>query len=111
MKLFVFAVRDLAINAYDRPFFVSHLGMAERGFSDAINDPSSNLYKHPEDYELYQLGTFDDGAGVFEVGIPTQVCTGKSVVKAGSRDVSSVQTDAFPVGPARGDPGQLRARV
>lgn len=82
MKYHVFAVRDIAINAFDRPFVVTHLGMAERGFADAINDPKSNLYAHPEDYELYQLGTFDDGSGLFEVGQPTQICSGKAVRRA-----------------------------
>lgn len=80
MKYIVYCVRDIAVNAYDRPFCVTHEGQALRGFRDAINDPKSNLGVHPEDYELYQLGTFDDGAGLFEVGVPKQVSSGKAVL-------------------------------
>jgi len=96
MKLHVFAIRDIAINAFDRPFCVTHLGQAERAFRDACTDPQSNLAKHPEDYELYQLGTFDDGTGVFEVGQPVQISTGKAVVHA--RSMSSVPDERSAVG-------------
>lgn len=33
---------------------------ATRYFMDAINDETSILHKHPEDYELQALGTIDD---------------------------------------------------
>lgn len=88
MRIFVFAVRDSAIGAFMNPFYASALGQAERNFRDAVNDSKSPLYKHPEDYELFQLGTFDDGTGLFEVGVPSSVCTAKSVFKGG--DVSAL---------------------
>lgn len=79
MKYVVIATRDIATNCFDRPFVVPHKGHAVRGFTDAINDPSSNIGKHPEDYELYELGTFDDGTGLFETGVPVQIVSGKAV--------------------------------
>lgn len=82
MKHFVFAIRDIAINAFDRPWTCTHELQGLKAFREAVNDPNSRLSRAPEDYELYKLGTFDDGSGLFEVGVPEQVATGKSVFEA-----------------------------
>lgn len=43
-------------------FFVPSLGVAIRNFSDEINrvDTDNLLYQHPDDFDLYELGTYDD---------------------------------------------------
>jgi hypothetical protein len=66
MLQYVYAVVDLKIGSYSQPFFVPAKGVATRTFTDAVADTSSMLYKHPEDYALYELGTFDDVSGLFE---------------------------------------------
>lgn len=93
MKWFIFAVRDRMTVSFMTPFFVRHKGEAERQFKDAINDPKTAIARHPEDYDLFELGSFDDGAGLFEVRVPEQVSVGKNVVRAS--DVSAMQEDAF----------------
>lgn len=82
MIKFAFSVRDRATISFLDPFFVNHKGMAERMFADAVNDPATPLNKHPEDYDLYELGTFDDGTGLFEKCVPQQISAGKSVYKS-----------------------------
>lgn len=90
MKKFIFAIRDRASASFLDPFMVNHKGLAERMFKDAINDPKTPLNKHPEDYDLYEFGTFDDGTGVYEVRIPEQVSLGKSVYSPASmQDLSA----------------------
>lgn len=81
MRKFVFALRDRATVSFLDPFVVVHKGQAERMFADAINDEKSPFYKHAEDYDLYELGTFDDGTGVFEIRVPEQISIGKDVYK------------------------------
>lgn len=56
----VFTVFDVVGNAYLQPFFMTTTGQAIRGFSDVVNDPSHQFNKHPNDYYLCELGTFDD---------------------------------------------------
>lgn len=90
MKLFCMAIRDRQTTAFMNPFYVAHVGAAIRGFTDLINDGKSDLARHPEDYDLYQLGTFDDGTGMHEVAVPTQVSVGKNVYVP--RSVPEVQT-------------------
>lgn len=61
----IVAVKDLAIQAFMQPTTVRAPGQAMRGFGDEINrkDAQNELQRHPEDYELWKIGTFDDETG------------------------------------------------
>jgi len=67
MLQFVVSVKDRAADVFNRPFFVPHRNVAVRDFTDEVNRSSSDnqLNKHPDDFDLYLLGTFDDNAGTF----------------------------------------------
>ena len=80
MIFIVCAVRDRAVDAFGRPIFVATNGAAIRSFSDEVNrsGADSPMHQHPEDYDLYQLGTFDDGSGKFEcLEQPRMLAVGK----------------------------------
>lgn len=66
MISFVFAVRDRQLDAFMRPFTAESVGTARRAFQDDANDKDSPVNKHPEDYELYQIGTYDANAGALQ---------------------------------------------
>lgn len=72
MQYIICAVRDSKSEAFGRPFFSVSEGTAIRGFDDEVNrqDPENPLNKHPEDFTLYKLGTFNDTIGTFETHIP-----------------------------------------
>lgn len=63
MILIMCAVRDSAVDAFMRPFFVPTTGMAVRSFSDEVRNGESPMHKHPEDFALFELGTFDEESG------------------------------------------------
>lgn len=75
------AIRDRAIDAFGQPIFVTHTGAAVRSFADEINNQQSELAKHPEDYDLYHLGTYDAETGAIESHKPRQLAIGKDQVK------------------------------
>lgn len=83
MKIHVFAVRDSKLSQFNPPmFFLTH-GHAERAFSDMVNDSQAgDLFKHPEDFELYSLGTFDSETALFECGAPRAVATASGFKKS-----------------------------
>lgn len=64
MKLPMFSIRDSALDAFMRPFIAPSTGLAMRSFADEVNRADSEMCKHPEDYELYQVGVFDEEAGL-----------------------------------------------
>lgn len=59
----VFAVRDRALDAFMQPFFVQSTGVAVRSFSDEVNRPESPMNAHPDDYDLYCIGDYDESTG------------------------------------------------
>ena len=82
MKLIVCAVKDRAAEAFAQPMFVMAAGIAIRGFQDEINrvDDNNQMYKHSDDFDLYELGEFDDGTGLFSLhDQPKVLLLGKQV--------------------------------
>ena len=65
MKMVICSIRDSAADAYGRPFFLPSVGVAIRSFTDEVNRPSEDnqIYQHPEDFDLFELGEFDDTTG------------------------------------------------
>lgn len=68
MKLEMVAVYDTKAQAYGTPNFVVSLGIAIRSFADEVNRPDANnvLYRHPDDFVLYHLGSYDDTTATFD---------------------------------------------
>jgi len=58
------AALDKKARAYATPFFQAHVDVAIRAFKGAVNDPTHPIAKHPEDYSLWLIGTFDDNTGL-----------------------------------------------
>ncbi|QXP08171.1 MAG: nonstructural protein [Arizlama microvirus] len=61
----VVSIRDSAVNAFMRPWFVPAVGAAVRSFADEAVRADGDIVKHPADYELFELGTFDDSTARF----------------------------------------------
>lgn len=66
MKLVMISVKDRALNAFMRPFFAQTKNQAIRMFTDEINRKDSEMGGHPDDYDLWYLGTWDDETGCIE---------------------------------------------
>ena len=82
MKLILCSVKDRASDAYGRPMFVPSSGVAIRSFSDEVNrsEPDNQLFNHPDDFDLYEFGEFDDNTGLFNLyDQPKLLTLGKQV--------------------------------
>lgn len=83
MNLMIFSVFDRAAQAYGRPIFVQSTGIAIRSFTDEVNRVASDndMNKHPDDFDLYLLGVFDDVTGEMVVEkVPQLLARAKDVV-------------------------------
>lgn len=79
MKLY--AVRDVKADSFGSPMSIATKGLALRGFADACADERSELAKYPDDYMLYELGTYDPNSGtVASHSVPEFVVSARSVV-------------------------------
>lgn len=69
MNQVIVSVKDTAAQAFGRPVFVPAIAVAIRSFRDEVNrkDSTEDLARHPDDFELYELGSFDDSTGIVVV--------------------------------------------
>ncbi len=60
----IFTCFDQKAKLYTRPFVYVQTPEALRSFSDCANDPTHDIGRHPSDYTLMEVGTFDESTGV-----------------------------------------------
>lgn len=63
MKLNAYTLYDNKALQYHPPFFASTDGAAVRSLSDLVSDLNTGPGRHPGDYVLYFVGTYDDSNG------------------------------------------------
>lgn len=70
MELRIYSIRDAKGEVFNPPFYKKTHGEAERDFMTLVNDEKSTVWKYPDDFDLYYLGTYDDVTGRLE-SLPT----------------------------------------
>ncbi len=84
MKHKMFSVFDVKAQAYLPPFCLHETAMAVRAFSDCVNGGDHQFGRHPGDYTLFELGSFDDSVCVVScTASAMKVCNGLEVVVEG----------------------------
>ena len=63
----VLAVYDAKAEIFTQPIFTIAIGEGVRSFEDEVNNPQSPFSKHPEDYTLFHLGTYDETSAKFDL--------------------------------------------
>lgn len=87
MELLMFTIYDQKAHAHLPPFVLPRKEQAVRTFSDCINSSDHQFSKHPEDYTLLHIATFDDDSGAcIPLEVPIVVGTGIQFVE--------IQTDS-----------------
>jgi hypothetical protein len=69
MKYVIGAVRDSKADAFARPIFMQSVGAMIRSFQDEVNRSAEDnqMNRHPSDFALYELGSYDDGTALMEM--------------------------------------------
>jgi len=93
MQLNVYSIYDKATNAYMRPFFMQSDGQALRGFTDESVRADSEIAKHPEDYSLFRIGSFDDNKGELEPCEPKCIGRAHELAAESRKNLSTPQLD------------------
>lgn len=78
----IFAVYDSKANFFGQPFFEGEQASAIRSFGDAVNDasnPANQWNKHPEDFQLFSIGSFDNLTGVVTGELPVALVMASSL--------------------------------
>lgn len=60
MKFAIYTIYDVKTDVHAAPFTSHNNNTAMRSFGDIATDPQTQLYKHPADFQLIRVGTWDD---------------------------------------------------
>lgn len=86
MRYKIIAIRDRVSDLFGQPNCVNNLGGAIRQFGDEVkrvhsDERPNQLNQHPEDFDLYLLGEYDDEKGEFtNEERPKQIAIGKDYI-------------------------------
>lgn len=82
----VFAVRDVKADAFQNLIVCPTRGLATRAFVNAVVDPSSPMGQCPEDYMLYELGTYEPNSGKLEGhAVPFLIMSATEAIQSAKR--------------------------
>lgn len=65
MQLIAYCVYDNKSLVYAPPFFAPTDGSAIRSFRELANDSNTTVGRHPSDFVLYAVGSYNDANGAF----------------------------------------------
>lgn len=86
--LIAYTLHDVKALSYSPPFFTSNDQVAKRMVADLVADSNTTVGRHPSDYKLYKIGTFDEGNAVLTpASIPEHVVDCVALVPAPSGDM------------------------
>ena len=63
---YLYSIYDICSGTYCTPFVLESDNSALRSFSDYCLIPDTTLSKHPEDFELYCLGSYNKKTGIIK---------------------------------------------
>lgn len=91
-----YSIFDSKAAVFGPPIFFQNSALAIRSFTDYANDPSMMIHRHPEDFSLFQIGTFDDNTGVLSSITPVSLVTASGVKREVTRAAEII--DRLPSG-------------
>jgi hypothetical protein len=63
MLVKIFSIYDSKVKHWQHPQFLEKTGTIMRAFEEIANDPKHQVGQHPEDFVLYEIGTWNDDTG------------------------------------------------
>lgn len=96
MKLKIMAIHDAKVQAFAQPFYARSTGEGMREFENIFSstDPrakDSNYQKHPGDFNLYEIGEFDDETGELIPSKHVSLARGSSFTQSSRFEVTNGQ--------------------
>lgn len=82
MNIVILVIRDSASKSFGIPQFTPAIGVFTRDLGDLVNgqDRKHPFAAHPEDYEVFKIGEYDDATGVIKPGTMEPVIRLKDLV-------------------------------
>lgn len=85
-----YSILDTKAQVFYTPFFAVNDATALRIVADTASDLQTVIGRHPEDFVVYHVGTWNDANGFFEPGVPENIATVVNLL--GSRSQTDILT-------------------
>lgn len=92
MKYIGLSVYDSKALFFSPPFFAPNIGSGIRSWGDEVRNPLTPWSKHPGDYQLYEIGTYDSDTGLLSSLVPMKLLASATEFSNSPR-VSDVASD------------------
>jgi len=76
MMLKMFCMYDRKSETYQPPLYCHNVGHALRVFGNLFAEPGQMMYRYPDDFQIFEIGRFDDLTAEVVATKPHLVCTG-----------------------------------
>lgn len=86
MKKQIFSIFDSKGKIYSDPFYALNQSIAKRMFENLSNDPQTDVFKHPNDFQLFHVGEYDDQNGCIEQKNIVHICSANELQDAEYRE-------------------------
>lgn len=96
--LCAYTLHDVKALSYSPPFFCSNDAIAKRMLLDLVSDTNTMPGRHPADFKLYKIGTFDEhNAALQPLPIPEHVIDAVALAQPIERQLSfeAIQREFF----------------
>lgn len=82
----IYTLRDTATEVFLVPMFFHSEAEARRSVGDVVNRKADDniICQHPEHFQLFYIGTFDDSTGIFKTVPPEFVTSAIDLVRNSS---------------------------
>lgn len=80
MKFSVYAVRD-SLLGFGMPIIRDNDAVASRAFDYDLNVDGNPMASHPEDFQLYRIGSFDTDTGIVDSETPVVIASAIDFVR------------------------------
>lgn len=71
----MFSIYDAVSETHSAPFPAPNAAVAARYFQDECENNQSLYFKHPDDYSLFEIGTFcNETAALVKLPAPRRIC-------------------------------------
>lgn len=84
----IYAIKDTKLGAFTNIFIAENNAIALRQFGDVANNQNTAINKHPDDYELWNVGTWDDETGKPNEAVQTVSLTNAKDLINGSSEIA-----------------------
>ncbi len=86
----LFTIHDNKAEACLPIFSLPNDAMALRSFADCVNDPGHQFSRHPSDYTLFKIGSFDDNGTLTPYETKMSLGNGVEFIDHGKKDAAQL---------------------